>query len=77
MYIYQLDNKTKDDAFLKGETLDCPAVLSSEKLKELQPSAGIVIQLSNKSKYKAIIKAIQFIETENGIAEGFFQIARA
>jgi hypothetical protein len=77
MYIYQLDSKVKDDAFLKGEMLDCPAVLSTGKLKDLQPSTRIVIQLSNNSKYKAIIKAVQFAETKTGIVEGFLQIVRA
>jgi hypothetical protein len=73
MKTYQLENKDADERFLKGESIQCPAVMPVTGL--LNPGDRLVILLSNGKKYMGEIT--NFDHTIKGNhAEGSLQIIR-
>jgi len=77
MFLYQLNSKASDNAFLAREIVKCPATLPLDEMLSLEPDLQIVVQLSNKSKYKAVIKSVRFPVVQKGIAQGIIEIIRA
>jgi hypothetical protein len=76
MNFYKLDNKETDDDFLARKTVRCKAVVKVAALDSLQTGNAIVIQLSNRSKYKGKIIAFHY-QLANNLADGFLEIVRA
>jgi hypothetical protein len=75
MNLYQLESKEMDRAFLIGEAVKCSAMLKEELFKNIKAGDKIVVQLSNRSKYMAVIKSLDFTIT-NGTARGSFELIR-
>jgi hypothetical protein len=76
-FYYKLDDKPMDAAFLKGDTVQCRAVLSPEEQADerLGEGSSILILLSTGAKYKGRI--IRFTRiTINGYAVGELEIVR-
>jgi len=78
MQVYQLDNKSMDDDFLKGKPVSCRAVIehaitNDTTLKEGDP---VLIILSNGKKYKGRIHGINFFNISN-FAVGELEIIRS
>ena len=76
MFLYQLETKESDKAFLAREIVRCPATVPLNVMLSLQPETEIVVQLSNKAKYKAVIQTVQFPDSENGVSQGWLYIIR-
>jgi hypothetical protein len=76
-FYYKLDDKPMDAAFLKGDVVQCRAVLSPEEQADerLREGSSILILLSTGAKYKGRI--IRFTRiTLNGYAVGELEIVR-
>jgi|GEM_PF-3457236 len=65
MNSYTLDDKVMDNAFLKGETVTCRAVLTPRQQQQdpLLEGTSLLIILSNGRKYKGILRRITPLTT--------------
>jgi hypothetical protein len=73
--IYSLDNRQSDRDFLENKIVQCKAVVPLNQLEDISPGKPIVVQLSNRSKYKGKILAFNY-ESKKGFAEGLIEIIR-
>jgi len=77
MNLYQLENKTVDEQFLKGEHIFCDAVLPVENhlAGALKAGARIVVLLSTGKKYMGEVYGFEY-QIRNKHAEGKVEITR-
>jgi|GEM_PF-4441211 len=76
MHYYTLDSKTMDSDFLARKPVRCNAVVPVSMISSLHYGNPIVVQLTDRSKYKGIIRKFEY-QIKNDIAEGFLEIVRA
>lgn len=74
MNSYILD-KECDQKFLDGEVVICPFAIKESLLNTLSPESDIVIQLSNRKKYKGRIVSSRY-EIKEGVATGSMRIEK-
>jgi hypothetical protein len=75
MYAYQLGSKDLDQRFLDRKLIECEAVVPEANAGALIAGSKVVVQLSNKSKYMAVVREFKFA-IKNGHAEGFLYLQR-
>lgn len=79
MNFYKLDNKSTDDNFLNGKTIQCRAILSVQDYNTGVVGAGdkIVIMLSNGKKYMGkVSKAALYPSKDGKNVEGILEIIK-
>ena len=63
MNLVQLSGKDRDVEFLAGVIVQCMVEIPEKLVDTIQPQQLIVVQLSNKSKYKGIITTCEVTAT--------------
>jgi hypothetical protein len=76
MHFYLLESREADLAFLQKQIVRCPATLSMAQLDSLKPGSKIVIQLSTRSKYMAVIQDMKF-QMQGNLMCGFLEVMRS
>lgn len=78
MNFYKLDNRSTDDNFLKGNTIQVNAVISMQDYKAGLVKAGdrIVVMLSNGKKYMGNVVTVEFSARDNKNVEGILEIIK-
>jgi hypothetical protein len=72
---YYLLDPEMDVEFLNGKPVRCKMTIVLNQLHALKEGEPIVIQLSNRSKYKGRITCVNY-RLNNGVAEGYFEVTR-
>ena len=77
MHYYKLESKIDDEKFLKGESVECAAVIPEEEFLsgKFKEGAGLVIMLSNRKKYMGEILGFTG-EFKNGKRDGVLRIRK-
>jgi hypothetical protein len=75
MNLYQLENSVQDRAFLDRMIVRCKFAIPSRDVKTIAIGATLVVQLSDRRKFKGRIITSQFL-SENNLAHGTFDIQR-
>lgn len=75
MHIYMLDNKGQDKLFLEKQPVKGRAVIAIQDVDSLTPGNEVVVQLTNRAKYKGVILDYKYIVVK-GNAEGELTLVR-
>jgi hypothetical protein len=77
MDYYKLDNSDMDEKFLKGDPVNCSAVIREEDflVGKLHKGSPIVIMLSNGKKYMGQVEKFTY-QTFKGCASGQLVVLR-
>jgi hypothetical protein len=75
MNLYVLNDPSDDRNFLANQVVSCPIAASVKELEKIQPGNSIVVQLSNRKKYKGVVRALS-VTRYNDRVEGTMEIIR-
>ena len=76
MNLVQLSDKDRDIQFLAGVTVECIVEIPEKLVNTVQPEQLIVVQLSNRSKYKGIIMTCEVRDTAQSLVSAQLGIRR-
>lgn len=78
MNFYKLDNRSTDDNFLKGNTIQVNAIVSLQDYKAGLVKTGdkIVVMLSNGKKYMGNVVTMAFSPRDDKNVEGILEIIK-
>lgn len=78
MNYYKLDNKSADENFLKGDVIQCKAVISAMEYSSdlIKEGDKIVVMLSTGQKYLGYIFNFTFLSRDDKTHEGVLDIIK-
>jgi hypothetical protein len=75
MNLYVFHDRQQDEQFLANKVVVCPIAGSLKELEKIHAGCSIVIQLSNRKKYKGVVRSVSFQQNKE-TAVGTMDVVR-